>query len=189
MVDFVDQRKVVCVSIAIILFVLAFLAPAAIIYPIKIGFITGALFIGTTQWAILTGGVGIMALATIFLAIAISKNTKVTGGVAILLSTVAAVGLMLSIKDYYYVTDNHFVSNGPFSFEEKVYEWDDFESVEERLSKENGITFVETVILRMKNGDQLEYKGGQMSRMHRTISNKVVDAGGELIRIEAPSGE
>ncbi|MHA6259072.1 hypothetical protein ACXYMX_04055 [Sporosarcina sp. CAU 1771] len=183
MYDFVDQRKVVNLSIAIILFIMAFITPAAIIYPIKSGYITkDAIEIGTTSWALLTGGLGITALAFIFIAFAVLENKKTKVFLALTLGILAVLGISFSAKDYYYITPNYFASNGPFTFETKVYEWDEFELVEEQLSKVDGTTFVENVNLQMKNGDQVNLSGNTMQRMSRTIISKVTDAGGQYIR-------
>ena len=66
--DFVDQQKVINIAIAIILAILAFIVPAAIIYPAKSSFITTqAEEIGTSAWALLTGGIGLLALSGVFL--------------------------------------------------------------------------------------------------------------------------
>lgn len=183
MTDFVDQHRVVNFSIAIILFILAFIIPAAIIYPLKPSFITlEAQEIGTTHWSLITGAVGILALASIFLVFAIMEK-KVRKIVLIFaFGLLAFIGTYLSVKDYYYVTPNYFASNGPFSFETKIYEWDDFESVEEILVKKDGTTLVEIVVLHMKDGSQIEYKGGAMLSMSRTIISKVQDAGGRHMR-------
>ncbi len=185
MTDFVDQHRVVNISIAIILFILAFIIPAAIIYPLKPSFITlEALEIGTTHWSLITGAVGIIALACIFLVFAIMEKKIRKFFLTIAFGLLAFIGVYLSVKDYYYVTPNYFASNGPFSFETKIYEWDDFESVEEVLVKTDGTTLVDTVVLHMKDGSQIEYKGRAMLSMSRTIISKVQDAGGQHIRTE-----
>lgn len=181
--SFIDQKKGLHISIAIILAIVAFIIPAAIIFPAKSSFITTrAQEIGTSQWALLTGGIGILALAVMFVVFAVVEKKGKKRLLTLILAVIAFIGLSFSIKDYYYLTPNHFALNEPFAYETQIYEWTDFESVEEVLTKVDGTTAVGKVILHMKNGKQFTYEGGAMFLMYSTIITKVEDAGGEHIR-------
>lgn len=181
--DFVDQQKAVNIAIALIITILAFIVPAAIIYPAKSSFITTqAEEIGTSPLALLTGGIGLLALAGIFVTLAVIEKRLKKWLVLIILAVITFTGLALSMKDYYYMTPEHFVLNESFSLNAKVYEWDDFESVEEVITKVDGTTAVEKIILHMKDNKKYSYSGGAMVLMYSTISSRVVSAGGEHIR-------
>ena len=183
MQDFVEQHKVINFAIAIILMILAFIVPAAVIYPAKSSFITPqAEEIGTSALALLTGGIGLLALAGVFLTLAVTEKKLKKGSFVVVLSIVAFIGLSFSIKDYYYITPDHFALNEPFSYTTQIYEWDDFESVEEFITKIDGTTAVEKVVLHMKDGSNYSYDGGVMMRMYSTIVSRVESAGGEHIR-------
>lgn len=183
MYDFVEQHKVINFAIAIIVAILAFIAPAAIIYPAKSSFITPlAEEIGISAWALLTGGIGLLALAGVFLTLAVAEKKLKKWLIVVVLSVVAIIGLSLSMKDYYYMTPDHFALNEPFSYTTLIYTWDDFESVEEFITKIDGTTAVEKVVLHMKDGSNYSYDGGVMMRMYSTIISRVESAGGEHIR-------
>lgn len=181
--DFVDQNRVLNIAIAIILAISAFIIPAAIIFPAKSSFITTqAQEIGTSQLALLTGGIGILALAFIFVVFGVVENKLKKLILSLIIGVIAFIGISLSIKDYYYLTPDYFALNEPFAYVTQIYEWDDFESVEEVLTKADGTTAVGQVVLRMKDGKRFTYEGGAMLRMYSTIITKVEDAGGEHIR-------
>ena len=181
--DFVDQQKVINIAIAIILAILAFIVPAAIIYPAKSSFITTqAEEIGTSAWALLTGGIGLLALSGVFLILGVMEKKMKKWSIAAVLSIVACIGLSFSIKDYYYMTPDYFALNEAFSYTTEIYEWDDFASVEEFVTKIDGTTAVEKVVLHMKDGTDYEYDGGMMMRMYATIGSRVERSGGEHIR-------
>lgn len=181
--DFVEQHKVVNLAIAIIIAILAFIAPVAMIYPAKSSFITPqAEEIGTSAWALLTGGIGLLALAGVFLTLAVTEKKLKKWLIVAVLSIAACVGLSLSIKDYYYMTPDYFALNEPFSYTTLIYEWDDFESVEDVITKIDGTTAVGKVVLHMKDGRDYSYDGGVMMRMYSTIISRVENAGGEHIR-------
>lgn len=181
--DFVDQNKVINIAIAVILTISAFIIPAAIIYPAKSSFITTqAEEIGTSHLALLTGGLGILALAAIFVVFGVVDKRVKKSILTLILGSIAFLGISLSIKDYYYMVPTHLVINEPFSYETQIYEWDDFESVEEIITKIDGTTAVEKVVLHMKNGKDFTYEGGTMMRMYATIASRVEHAGGKHIR-------
>lgn len=181
--DFVDQNKVINIAIAVILAISAFIIPAAVIYPAKSSFITTqAEEIGTSAIALVTGGIGIVALSTIFFVFGVMENRFKKSIIAFILAIIAFVGISFSIKDYYYITPTHFALNEPFSYETIIYEWDDFKSVEEVITKIDGTTTVEKVVLHMKNDKQYTFEGGSMMRMYSTIISRVESAGGEHIR-------
>lgn len=183
--DFVDQNKVINIAIAVILTISAFIIPAAIIYPAKSSFITTqAEEIGTSAMALLTGGIGILSLAAIFAIFGIVEDRFKKSILSLLLAIIAFLGISLSIKDYYYITPTHFALNEPFSYETKIYEWTDFHSVEEVITKINGTTAVEKVVLHMKDDKQYSYDGGAMMLMYSSIISRVESAGGEHIRLK-----
>lgn len=171
------------VAIAVILAISAFIIPAAVIYPAKSSFITTqAEEIGTSAMALVTGGVGILAFAAIFFVFGVVENRLKKSVLAFFLAIIAFLGISFSIKDYYYITPTHFAMNEPFSYETILYEWEDFESVEEVITKIDGTTAVEKVILHMKNDKQYTFDGGSMMRMYATIISRMESAGGEHIR-------
>lgn len=184
MIDFVDQRKVIHLAFAIILTILAFLAPAAILYPLKPGFITReAIGVGTSSWSLITGGIGFLAFALLFYTLATVERKRIKGLIFSLCLVIGCIGLILSVRDYYYATPRAFIYNGPFNFTSTVYEWTDFERIEEKLTKVDGIKQVESITLQMKDGRTLTFESGEMMRMYTYISNKVEDAGGTVERI------
>lgn len=187
MIDFVDQRKVIHLSFAIILTILAFIAPAAILYPLKPGFITReAIGVGTSGWSLITGGIGFLTFAILFFTSATVERKRIKALVFSFCIVIGCVGILLSVRDYYYATPRAFIYNAPFSFASTVYEWTDFERVEEKLSTMNGVKQVEHVSFQMTDGRILTYDSGEMMRMYTYISNKVTDAGGTVERIESP---
>ncbi|EMR04994.1 hypothetical protein C772_03085 [Bhargavaea cecembensis DSE10] len=183
MYDVVDQRRVISFTIAIILSILAFLGPAAILLPLKTGFITPeAEMIGTSGWSLITGGIGFLALASVFVLFAVMEDKKKKWTISLALFAVGALGILLTLKDYYYYTPEHFVINGPFTLTSQVYEWTDFEMVTENLAKEGGTLFVESLEFKMKDGRTYQFDRGRMLQRYQPIVNAVTASGGEHIR-------
>ncbi|ANU16630.1 hypothetical protein BBI11_06085 [Planococcus maritimus] len=57
MVDFYDQKKIVLITLGIILLLSAVFVPAAVFYPAKVAFITPeAELVGTSFWSLVLGG-------------------------------------------------------------------------------------------------------------------------------------
>jgi len=181
--DVVDQRRVISFTIAIILFILAFLGPAAILLPLKTGFITReAQLIGTSGWSLITGGIGFLALAAVFVLFASMEDKKKKWTISLVLFAVGVAGILLTVKDYYYYTSEHFVINGPFTLTSVAYEWTDFESVTENLSKESGTLFVESLEFKMKDGKTYQFDRGRMLQQYQPIIGAVTASGGEHFR-------
>lgn len=181
--DVVDQRRVISFTIAIILFILAFLGPAAILLPLKTGFITReAELIGTSGWSLITGGVGFLALAAVFVLFAVMENQKKKWTFSLVLLAVGVTGILLTVKDYYYYTPEHFVINGPFTLTSETYEWADFESVTENLAKEGGTLYVESLEFKMRDGETYHFDRGMILQRYQPIISAVTASGGEHIR-------
>lgn len=180
-----DQKKGIILSLAIISFVMAFIAPAAIFYPLKAGFITmrndG---IGTSAWAILTGGVGLILLAILFLVMAYVRRPVLKWVLVIGLFIFSTAGILLSIRDYYYITKEEFVISGPFTLAETKYVWSDFSKYEEEARHVNGTLTIEKVTLTTKTGEIIEFKGGQFVKtpMKESAKMRIQAAGGEVSR-------
>lgn len=181
--DVVDQRRVISFTIAIILFILAFLGPAAILLPLKTGFITReAQLIGTSGWSLITGGIGFLALAAVFVLFAAMEDKKKKWTISLALFAVGVAGILLTVKDYYYYTSEHFVINGPFTLTGQAYEWTDFESVTENLTKEGGTLFVQSLEFKMKDGKTYQFDRGRMLQQYQPIVGAVTASGGKHIR-------
>lgn len=185
MYDFIDQKKIIYITIAVILFVSALFAPFAIFYPIKAMFITpAAIEIGTSPASLVTGGLGLFLLAAGLLVLANVEHRLKRYGAALVLFVVGIIGVSFSLTDYYYITPEEFVRNAPFAFASEAYEWTDFEKVEERIVKENGVTKVDSVEFHLKNGEIIKMSAGSILSMTGTIVNNVERAGGTHERIE-----
>lgn len=186
MYDFVDQKRVVYITLAIILLISAVIAPVAIFYPLKAAFITpSAEAIGTSYVSMITGGAGIALLAVglIILAILEMRLKKyLLSGVMFL---AGIFGIALSLGDYYYMTKDHFTYNAPFSFEQQNFEWQDFEKIEEYIGTKDGVNSLESVILYPKDGDAIEMSSGQILQMSGSIANRIENAGGQYERISS----
>jgi hypothetical protein len=180
-----DQKKGIILSLAIISLVMAFIAPAAIFYPLKAGFITlrndG---IGTSAWSIVTGGAGLILLSLLFTVMAFVKRPIFKWVLAIVLFVFSTAGILLSIRDYYYITKDEFVISGPFTLAETDYAWSDFAKFEEEARNVNGTVTIDKVIFTTKSGEILEFDGGQMvsGTMKETAKTRIQAAGGEIIR-------
>lgn len=180
-----DQKKGIILSLAIISFVMAFIAPAAIFYPLKAGFITlrneG---IGTSAWAILTGGVGLVMLSLLFVVMAFVRQPIIKWALAFLLFVGSSTGILLSLRDYYYITKEEFVISEPFTLAESVYEWSDFAMYEEVARNVNGSLSIDKVTFTTKSGEVMEFTGGRMitTTMKETAKYRIQSAGGEVIR-------
>ncbi|MCW1927426.1 hypothetical protein [Bhargavaea beijingensis] len=181
--DVVDQRRVISFTIAIILFILAFLGPAAILLPLKTGFITReAQLIGTSGWSLITGGVGFLALAAVFVLFAAMEDKMKKWTISFVLFAIGVAGILLTLKDYYYYTSEHFVFNGPFTLTSQAYEWTDFESVNENLSKKGSTLFVQSLEFKMKDGKTYHFDRGRMLQQYQPIVSAVTASGGKHIR-------
>jgi len=180
-----DQKKGIILSLAIISFVMAFIAPTAIFYPLKAGFITlrneG---IGSSAWALLTGGVGLILLSLLFTVMAFVRKPILKWVLASVLFVVSSAGILLSLRDYYYVTKEEFVISGPFTLAETTYEWSDFVLYEEEGRTVNGTLTIEKVMFTTKSGDVLEFTGGHMvsTTMKESVKTRIQSAGGEVKR-------
>jgi len=180
-----DQKKGIILSLAIIAFVMAFIAPTAIFYPLKAGFITlrneG---IGSSAWALLTGGVGLILLSLLFTVMAYVRQPILKWVLAIVLFVVSTAGILLSIRDYYYITKDEFVISGPFTLAESVYAWSDFLKYEEEARNVNGTLTIDKVIFTTKTGEIMEFTGGHMvtTPMKESAKTRIQAAGGEAIR-------
>ncbi|HSJ38808.1 MAG TPA: hypothetical protein VK945_11415 [Planococcus sp. (in: firmicutes)] len=185
MYDFIDQKKVIYVTIAVILLISALVAPVAIFYPIKAMFITpAALAIGTSPVSMITGGIGLALLAGGLIVLASVEHRMKKFGAALVLFILGIAGTSFSITDYYYITPENFVHNASFALASEKYEWTDFEKVQERIIKENGVTRVDAVKFYMKDGTVLDLNAGQILDMTATIKYSVERAGGSHERIE-----
>ena len=181
-----DTRKGLILSLAIIAFLMAFIAPAAIFYPIKAGFITlrneG---IGSSAWALLTGGIGLLLLSILFIVLGYVQRPLLKIGLAIILLIGSITGVLLSIRDYYYITKDEIVINGPFTLAESKYGWSDIAEYEEQVLKINGTLTVDKVIFTTKTGEIYEFTGGRMlGTMKEIAKSRVQSAGGTIVRTE-----
>lgn len=185
MYDFIDQKKVVYITFAVILIVSALFAPFAIFYPIKAMFITpAAISLGTSPISLVTGGIGLALLAGGLIVLATMENRMKKYGAALLLFITGLAGVSFSLTDYYYITSENFVLNAPFALTSDKYEWTDFEKVEERIIKENGVTRVDSVKFFMKDGTIINMQAGSILSMTSSIANNVERSGGKHERIE-----
>ncbi|WP_203334859.1 hypothetical protein [Planococcus beigongshangi] len=185
MYDFIDQKKIIYITFAVILFVSAFFAPFAIFYPIKAMFITpDSIAIGTSSTSLLTGGIGLALVASGLIVLANVEHRLKKYLSALPLFVIGLIGVSLSLTDYYYVTPDNFVRNAPFAYTSETYEWADFEKVEERIVKENGITRVDSYTFIMKDGEVITMSSGSLDQMRGTIINSVQFFGGTHERIE-----
>lgn len=185
MYDFIDQKKAVYVTFAVILFISALFAPYAIFYPAKAMFITPeAQAIGTSAVSLITGGLGLALLAGGLIVLATVEKRIKKYGIAAAMFLVGVIGLSFSLTDYYYITSEKFVYNAPFSLASETYEWNAFEKVEERTVNENGVMKVDTISFHLKNGDVIEMSGGSILTMSGSIINNVQRSGGLYERIE-----
>lgn len=179
MYEFADQKKVLYIIFAIILLISAFFAPIAIFYPLKAMFITPeAIDIGTSSLSFLTGGIGIAMLAGVFIALATLENRLKKYGTALVLFVLGLIALSFSLTDYYYITSEEFVYNAPLSLTAETYGWADFEKVEERVTKENGVNKVSAISFHFKDGKVIELNGGSILTMSRDIIANVEQSGG-----------
>ncbi|MFD1029881.1 hypothetical protein [Metaplanococcus flavidus] len=185
MFDFIDQKKVVYITFSVILFISAIIAPIGVFYPIKSMFITPAAYeIGTSSISMITGGIGLALLACGLVVLATMEQRVKKYGAAFILFVVGIAGVSFSLTDYYYITSENFVHNAPFALTSEKYEWTDFEKVEERIIKENGVTKVNAVTFYMKDGTVLDMKAGAILSMTGTIKNSVERSGGNVERIQ-----
>ncbi|WP_040224836.1 hypothetical protein [Bhargavaea cecembensis] len=185
MYDFVDQKRVISFTLAVIFFILALIGPAAILLPFRNGFLTReAQVIGTSGWSLITGGAGLLAIAIIFVLFAVMEKKGLMIALSLVLLGVAAFGITLSAKDYYYYTQDRFVISPPFSLEAHTYHWDDFEEVTENLTKEGGSLKVESVDFLMKDGARYSFDSGIMVQQYQPIIYAVENAGGKHVRKE-----
>lgn len=185
MYDFIDQKRIIYITIAVILFVSAFFAPFAIFYPIKAMFLPPAsIAIGTSSTSLLTGGIGLALLAGGLIVLANVEHRLKKYLSAIPLFVIGLIGVSLSLTDYYYVTPESFVLNAPFAFISETYEWTDFEKVEEYTVNDNGVTKVDSYTFIMKDGEVINMSAGSLDQMRGTIINNVQFSGGSHERIE-----
>lgn len=185
MFDFIDQKKIIYITFAVILFISALLAPIGIFYPAKSMFITPlAIEIGTSPMSMVTGGIGLALLAIGLIVLATMEQRLKKYAAALVLFVAGIVGVGFSLTDYYYVTPESFVHNASFAFTSETYDWTDFEKVQEVIVKEDGMTKVDSVTLYMKDGTVLAMNSGRILRMTGTIKNSVERSGGTVERIE-----
>lgn len=184
MYDLIDQKKMVYITFAVILFISALIAPVAIFYPIKAMFITpDALAIGTSSMSLLTGGIGLALLAGGLIALATLEQRIKKYGLAFVLFIFGISGLIFSLTDYYYITSDGFVYNAPLSISSEKYAWSDFEKVEERIVKDKGTTKVDSLSFHLKNGTVIDMPAGSILTMSGSIINNVQASGGIHERI------
>lgn len=187
MYDFIDQKKAVYITFAVILLICAAVVPAAVFFPLKAMFLIApaALEIGTSYISLFTGGIGLALIAAGLIALAVfevrTKRYLVSG----LLFLTGALGIAFSLTDYYYMTDEEFTYNAPFSFSENSYGWDDFVRIEERIGKKDNTNSIESVSLQLKNGDIIELSSGNILKMSASLAGYIEKAGGEYERIDA----
>ena len=184
MYDFIDQKKVVYVTVAVILLISALFAPFAIFYPIKAMFITpSALAIGTSPTSLVTGGIGLALLAGGLIVLATIEQRMKKFGAAFVLFAIGIAGVSFSLTDYYYITPENFVLNAPFDLTSEKYDWTDFEKIEERIIEENGVTRVDSLSFYMKDGTIINMTAGSIAAMSSSIINNVQRSGGTHERI------
>lgn len=95
------------------------------------------------------------------------------------------LGIAFSLTGYYYMTDEEFTYNAPFSFSENSYGWDEFARIEERVGKKDNTTIVESVSLQLKNGEVIEMSSGNILKMSASLAGYIEKAGGEYERVNA----
>lgn len=185
MYDLIDQKKIVYITIAVILLISALVAPVAIFYPIKAMFITPeALSIGTSPVSLITGGIGLALIAAGLIVLATVEQRLKKYASALGLFIAGFVGLSFSLTDYYYITQEQFVYNAPLAISSDQYEWTDFEKVEERIIKENGVTRVDSITFYLNDGNVIDMSGGSILTMSSSIINNVERSGGSHERIQ-----
>lgn len=184
MYDFVDQKKIVYITVAVILLISALVAPVAVFYPIKAMFITpDAVAIGTSPASLITGGIGLALMAGALIVLATVEQRLKKYGTALALAVLGVLGLSFSLTDYYYITSEQFVYNAPLAVTSDKYEWTDFEKIEERIIKENGVTKVDSISFYLNNGTVINMSGGSILTMSGSIINNVQRSGGSHERI------
>ncbi|MBZ5202424.1 hypothetical protein HU147_14540 [Planomicrobium chinense] len=185
MYDFVDQKRIIYITFAIILLISSLFAPVAIFYPLKVIFITPeALSVGTSYISLITGGLGIALIAAGLFALALIEMRMKKYLAAALLFVAGVAGMLLSLSDYYYMTSDEFIYNGPFSISSQSYEWEDFEKIEERIGKEDNTQSVQSVAMYLKNGEVIEMSSGKIFEMRGDLANRIEQAGGLYERID-----
>lgn len=185
MYDLIDQKKIVYITVAVILLISALVAPVAIFYPIKAMFITpDALSIGTSPVSLVTGGIGLALLAGGLIVLATVEQRLKKYALAAGLFAIGLVGLSFSLTDYYYITQEQFVYNAPLAIASNQYDWTDFEKIEERIIKENGVSRVDSISFYLKDGTVIEMSGGSILTMSSSIINNVERSGGSHERIQ-----
>lgn len=184
MFDLVDQKRMVYITFAVILFISALFAPVAIFYPIKAMFITPeAIAINTSPASLVTGGVGLFLLAAGLIVLANVEKRLMKYGTASLLFIAGAIGISFSLTDYFYVTPEKFVINAPLTFTSEEYEWNEFDKVEENIIKEDGMTKVDSLTFYMENGEIINMSAGSLAAMSSSIINNIQASGGTHERI------
>ena len=185
MYDFVDQKKIIYITFAIILLISSLFAPVAIFYPLKVIFITPeAIAIGTSYISLITGGIGIALIAAGLFALALIEMRMKKYLIAAVLFVVGSAGMWLSLSDYYYMTTDEFIYNGPFSISSESYKWEDFEKIEERIGKEDNTQTVQSVAIHLKNGKVIEMSSGKILEMRGDLASRIQQAGGLYERVE-----
>lgn len=185
MYDFIDQKRIIYITFAIILLISSFFVPLAIFYPLKVVFITPeAIAVGTSFISLITGGIGIALIAAGLFALALIEIRMKKYLAAGLLFVAGIAGVWLSLSDYYYMTTEDFTYNGPFSISSQSYKWEDFEKIEERIGKEDNTQAIQSVAMYLKNGDIIEMSSGKILEMRGDLVHRIEQAGGLYERIE-----
>ena len=185
MYDFVDQKRIIYITFAIILLISSVLAPLAMFYPLKVIFITPeATAVGTSYISLITGGFGIALIAAGLFALALIDIRMKKYLAAGLLFAAGIGGVLLSLSDYYYMTTDEFTYNGPFSISSQSYKWEDFEKIEERIGKEDNTQTVQSIAMYLKNGDVIEMSSGKIFEMRGDLVNRIEQAGGLYKRVD-----
>src|SRR5690606_31892554 len=117
-----------------------------------------ALEIGSSPWSLVTGGIGFIVIGIGLLVLAKNKRSVLSLSISVILLLFGSYGVLLSSKDYYYMTYTHFVVNPPFSLQSTSYSWENVEKIEqvEYISQQKGRAG-ETVILHMRDGNSYSY--------------------------------
>ena len=142
-----------------------------------------ALYIGTSSLSLVTGGIGLALLAFGLITLALLEQRLKKYGLAFVLFIFGMIGLSFSLTDYYYVTSDEFVYNAPFSLASEKFTWSDFEKIEERTVKENGVTKVDSISFTFTNDTVINMSAGSILTMSSTIINNVQRSGGTHERI------
>lgn len=184
MYDFIDQKKVVMVTFAVILAISALIAPAALFYPIKAMFITPlATHIGTNFISLITGSVGLLLIAAALIVLVVIDSKAKRYSLAAVLVVVGVLGTALSLSDYYYMTSEKFVYNGPWEFTEHTYTWDDFDRIEEHVAIEGGTRKTQAIALFTKDGNEIKMSTGTIFLMAGSLTGYIEQAGGTSERV------